>query len=459
MSHKIRFNTLWLIPVLLVMFVTTASGFPFSSDVVIGKIVPLAGLVVVKRKSKGMTVKPPAMIIYRGDNVLTNETGKARILLTGGNEVFVGPSSTLYLNKSFQSRYNYKYSLNLKGKLRAKIQRVRGRRFRIKTSTAVIDVKGTDFIVDTTTASTTQVATFTGLVQLTSLKTKQKVDIPSGQMSSITKVGKVSKPKKVEIEVVKDLEDTGKTGIKELDTIMKPPPPLDPTIKMDIEVEPPQKLPPKQVAQAEIQPERSVPEPILADKEEEEIEPEKPVSMWFYAEEYRKSNRWGFGVAPSLSPYVGGVLGLDFNLTARSQLHLQYSQGAYDETAESTSSAENQLQRKLSAISFRYFLSDSGIYFGAGAGSSQFEQQFNNNPGVVTISGSGSFVMGEIGIQAYGTAFSSTFFISMGTQYLSYTSFKDDYLSGSIAAADYEKFKRRAKNSQDGILLGIGWFF
>ena len=67
--------------------------------------------------------------------------------------------------------------------------------------------------------------------------------------------------------------------------------------------------------------------------------------------------------------------------------------------------------------------------------------------------------MGEIGIQAYGTAFSSTFFISMGTQYLSYTSFKDDYLSGSIAAADYEKFKRRAKNSQDGILLGIGWFF
>ncbi len=103
MSRMIKLNTVWLLPVLLLMLGTSVKGFPFSSDVVIGKIVPLEGLVVVKRKSKGITVKPPAMIIYRGDNVLTNATGKARILLTGGNEVYVGPSSTLYLTKTFKA--------------------------------------------------------------------------------------------------------------------------------------------------------------------------------------------------------------------------------------------------------------------------------------------------------------------------------------------------------------------
>ncbi len=62
MSHKMKINYLWLMPILLILCGTTAKAFPFSTDVVIGKIVPLEGLVVVRRKSEGITVKPPAMI-------------------------------------------------------------------------------------------------------------------------------------------------------------------------------------------------------------------------------------------------------------------------------------------------------------------------------------------------------------------------------------------------------------
>ncbi len=252
MVHQTKYSCLWIIPVLILLLGSNASGFTLRSNIKIGKIVPLEGLVVVRRKMEGITVKPPAIIVYQGDEVLTNEKGKARILLTGGNEVFVGPSSTLYLNKHFRDRYKYTYNLNLKGKLRAKVQRVRGRRFRVKTSSAVINVKGTDFIVDTTqTQKPTQVATFKGVVQLTSLKTMQTVDILPGRMSTVTKVGKVEKPKKVEIAIVKHLENTGKTGVKELDKVMEPPPPLDPSIRIEIESEPlpiPEPMPKKKVA-------------------------------------------------------------------------------------------------------------------------------------------------------------------------------------------------------------------
>lgn len=441
-------------PILLILCGTTAKAFPFSTDVVIGKIVPLEGLVVVRRKSEGITVKPPAMIIYRGDNVLTNDRGKARILLTGGNEVFVGPSSNLYLNKSFQSRYNYEYNLNLKGKLRAKFQRTKGRRFRIKTSTAVINVKGTDFIVDSGTNST-QVATFTGLVQLTSLKTNQQVDIPPGKMSSVTPVGKVSEPKKVEIAVVKNLENTGKTGIKDLDTIMKPPPPLDPSINIDIEEGPPQELPQELIRKKRV----AKAEPPAPKKIEPKPVPEEPPSMWFYAEEYRKKNRLGFGFGAELGAYVGNFLFVEYNLTARSQVHSQYVDSTYEEDDQSTTSTTEKLQRKLGALSFRWFLADSGLYLGLGVGHSTFEHQFQGSSELECSAANGSFYLAELGAQTYGQAYGNTFYVSVGSQVFSYHIFNGDCFESAMSADEYTEFKRKAENSLDALLIGFGWFF
>ncbi|MFH2129174.1 MAG: FecR domain-containing protein [bacterium] len=465
MVDTLKLGPRWLIPlILLLLFGPIARGFPFPSGHAIGKIVPLEGLVVVRRQSEGITVKPPAMILHQGDDVLTNETGSARILLSGGNEVFVGPSSTLYLNKTFQSRYNYEYNLNLKGKLRAKVQRVRGRRFQIKTSSAVIDVKGTDFIVESG-LETTQVSTFNGLVQLTALKTKQQVDISPGLMSSVSVAGEVSKPEKVVLEVVKGLEKTGKTGIQELDRVMEPPPPLDPAIILEsvTEPRPGQAAEPEKKVVVQEKPVSEVKTPVMAPPAREVKKvapaPEEAPSIWAYAEEYRTRNRLGVGFGVEIGAFTGSFLFLEYNLTERSQLHYQYVDSIYQTEDESPSVITTELERKLNAITYRRFFADSGIYLGAGFGTSQFKQRYTGRQDSVAIQANGSFLMAELGAQTYGEAFQTTFYVSVGTQFLFYSGLHDEYRDGSVSDRDYDDFTQRAKNSLDAILIAFGWFF
>jgi len=416
----------WLISIGLLLFPAGAGAFSLKTSTIIGKVVPLEGLVVIRRKTVGITVKPPAETVYRGDEVLTNEVGKARILLTGGNEVFIGPSSTLLLNKHFEDRYRYTYDLDLKGKLRAKVQRVRGRRFQVKTSSAVINVKGTDFIVDSTQVQTTQVATFDGLVSLTSLKTNQVVEIPPGQMSGVTTAGAVEEPKKVEVAIVKSLENTGKTGITTLDKIMEEPPPLDPTILMEIESEPlpiPEPMPEAKPKQEKpkapvvvVRKTETEPKPQL--KPEPQPKPEIP-SFWYYAEQYRDRNRFGFGFGLEVGSYEGSYLFAEYNLTPRSQLHLQFAHNTEVSGLSQDSLSEHPLQRKINLLSFRYFAVDSGLYAGLGYGTIQFEQDYDlggNN--VTSLSAKGSMGVIELGVQGYGSAFNTTFYVAVGTQYM-----------------------------------------
>lgn len=468
MFQWIRCRSIWVIPAFMLLFAGNADGFSLKTSTRIGKIVPLEGMVVVRRKTVGITVKPPAMIVYRGDEVLTNAKGKARILLTGGNEVFVGPSSTLYLNKHFQDRYRYTYDLNLKGKLRAKVQRVRGRRFRVKTSTALVDVKGTDFIVDGT-AETTQVATFKGLVQLTSIKTEEKVEIPPGRMSSITTVGAVEPPKKVEISVVKDLENTGKTGIKELDTVMKPPPPLDPSIRIEIESEP---LPiPEPMPREEPEVKKPEKRAVVASREKADGDkkpdtkkltkpkPEPAPSLWTFAEEYRRRNRLGFGFGLEAGPYEGSYLFVEYNLTARTQLHLQFSHNSRSSGVNTESISNQDLQRNLRAASFRYFMHDSGLYAGLGGGSSQYEQDYDIDGETTTLAANGSFTMLEVGAQAYGNAFDTTFYMAVGMQYLNTISLNREYDENTVSSDIDDDFTGQTQTHLNLMMISFGWFF
>ncbi len=162
MSNKMKLKYLWLIPAMLMMFGTIAirSGVaatksPPSSGVAIGKILPMEGLVVIRRNKKNVTVKPPAMDIFQGDAIISNVKGRARILFPGGNEIFVAPSSKIHIRSKLSLVKDFKvrqFRLSLSGKMRAKIKKVQGKkrfRLRIKTSSAVINVKGNDVILST----------------------------------------------------------------------------------------------------------------------------------------------------------------------------------------------------------------------------------------------------------------------------------------------------------------------
>jgi ferric-dicitrate binding protein FerR (iron transport regulator) len=86
---------------------------------------------------------------------------------------------------------------------------MRKRRIKIKTATAVIGVKGTDFVTEFK-EETTVVGTVDGLVNMSSLKTKQSVDIPPGKMSSVSPSGEVMPLSEIAGELLKGVEFAGK---------------------------------------------------------------------------------------------------------------------------------------------------------------------------------------------------------------------------------------------------------
>ncbi len=104
-----------------------------------------------------------------------------------------------------------------------------------------------------------------------------------------------------------------------------------------------------------------------------EPEPEEVPSLWYYAEEYRKRNRLGFGFGVEAGNYSGNDLFIEYNMTPSSQLHLQLAHNSESTDLGTDSISENKLQRKMTALSYRYFMVDSGLYLGCGLGSSYFE--------------------------------------------------------------------------------------
>ncbi len=250
MTNKMQLKYLWLIPVLLLMFGTIAkrSGVaatisPPSLGVGIGKILPMGGLVVIRRNKKNLTVKPPALDIFQGDAIISNAKGRARILFPGGNEVFVAPSSKIHIRSKLSLVKDFKvrqFRLSLKGKIRAKIKKVQGKkrfRLRIKTSSALINVKGTDVILATApatapagataaAASGTRVSMLKGVVSMKSRTTGQTMNIAKGREASVTATGTVTPARNVNVASVTGMESTGKTGLGNLDAVMQDAPPV-----------------------------------------------------------------------------------------------------------------------------------------------------------------------------------------------------------------------------------------
>jgi len=184
----------------------------------IGKINQIEKRILIRRNGKTIHMQESELELMKEDQVFSDNAGKARILLTEGAEVFLAPSSNVYFNIHFINSLIYEHELKLKGKLRAKVNLAKRRRFIIKTAQANVVVKGTDVVVDAS-RGITKVAALEGNVEVFAPKTKQRVEITVNKQVSISSEGQVSKPQKVEPELIKDLEHSGTTGIKELDEL------------------------------------------------------------------------------------------------------------------------------------------------------------------------------------------------------------------------------------------------
>ena len=122
------------------------------------------------------------------DIIKTEAGGQAQVALNNGNNLYVASGTEIQLTEEVVGKKEKGFTQIIKlfyGKIRAKIQKTRKQRFVVKTTTATIGVKGTDFITEFADEQT-RVGTLEGLVNLLSDKTQESVDVPPGSMGSVS---------------------------------------------------------------------------------------------------------------------------------------------------------------------------------------------------------------------------------------------------------------------------------
>ena len=204
-----RFITQLLMVSLVLSFNINVQGFTSKNRV--GKITVNSQPVSVYRQGKQIRIGGFGLNLKKGDEVVSEKGGTAEIVLKSGNKIYVGSATRIKLTEEVIGKSKSLFSRMIfvtYGKIRAKIQKTRRKKIRIRTLTAIVGVKGTDFVTEYKEETTT-VGTMTGLVNLASIKTRGSVDIPPGQMASISPMGEVMPLEEFAGELLKGFEFTG----------------------------------------------------------------------------------------------------------------------------------------------------------------------------------------------------------------------------------------------------------
>jgi hypothetical protein len=173
----------------------TVSSQIGTSDNSVGQIIRKSGRVFIIRKGKAIPVNNFGALFQNEDKIKTDKNGKAKLSFDNGDEVFLAPSTEITVNEddfSSQKKGVNSFLLSVWGKIRAKVRKSSDKELRVKTVTATIGIKGTDFIVDYSVSDRkTTVGTLKGLVSLQSNKTRKVVNIPANKQTSVPANGEI----------------------------------------------------------------------------------------------------------------------------------------------------------------------------------------------------------------------------------------------------------------------------
>jgi len=177
----------------------------------IATLILLSKSVQVIRDGRMLEVRSQETALYNDDQLETSAAGKAKILFENGDIGYLGPNSTLDIHTEKTSMVT-KVSLKLSGKLRSLVNHRARRSFRVRTVNAVIGVKGTDFITESS-GDQTRVGTLKGLVSLSSNLTGGTIDVPAGKQGAVNISGKIMPL----TEIAGDILDGVEIGGRQLD--------------------------------------------------------------------------------------------------------------------------------------------------------------------------------------------------------------------------------------------------
>ncbi len=149
------------------------------------------GYVEIERKTTGArdaVSRTPANMIP-GDKVHTGKGGRATVLFRDGSKIVLGPYAIFTVEAETLNETTIFLAV---GKLWAAVSKNAGRRFSVRTPTAVAAVRGTEFSVETQSDRATAVEVFGGLVSVrgalggeSMISASQRVDVTEGRMGQV----------------------------------------------------------------------------------------------------------------------------------------------------------------------------------------------------------------------------------------------------------------------------------
>jgi len=117
----------------------------------IGNIMAMKGSAEVKRESKSLNASS-GMELFQGDEILTKEKSRVQVMLKDDTVITIGSNSEFSFEEFSQEGENSKVSMRAKrGFFRSvtgKIGKLAPERFKVKTASATIGIRGTDFSGD-----------------------------------------------------------------------------------------------------------------------------------------------------------------------------------------------------------------------------------------------------------------------------------------------------------------------
>ena len=167
----------------------------------------------IVRQGEEMEINSYPMDFKDQDLIQTFDKGKVHLTLKGGDEIFLAPKTKILFEEKLEikgSKRILNRTLKLNGRLLAIIQRSDETPIQIRTSNAIVGVKGTEFVVEFLSKAT-NVGTLKGTVNLSSLTTGDSIDLKAGTMSSVHASGEVLPITEFSGELMQDFEFAGES--------------------------------------------------------------------------------------------------------------------------------------------------------------------------------------------------------------------------------------------------------
>lgn len=156
------------------------------------------GEVQVKTAS-GWEKLTPQSVLGPGQQIRTGADGFAEVSFLDGSRINLHANSSFQLVNENGELSNYELSL---GHIKAKIERLAQRRFAVRTPTAIVGVRGTEFLLETTVEGASALVVLHGEVEFGPAEKETRISVRQGERAILSADGTLRGPEVIDLKTL-----------------------------------------------------------------------------------------------------------------------------------------------------------------------------------------------------------------------------------------------------------------